>query len=62
MKKDNPTFPILIRECSGIEAKVWARYDLGKEASVKVENMTAADIKTQLQGLIEKGATMPRAQ
>ena len=26
LKKANPTFPILIRECSGIEAKMVARY------------------------------------
>ncbi len=26
LKKANPTFPILIRECSGVEAKLIARY------------------------------------
>lgn len=26
LKKANPTFPILVRECSGIEAKLVARY------------------------------------
>ena len=26
MKKNNPTIPILIREATGIEPKVWARY------------------------------------
>lgn len=26
LKVQNPAFPFLIRECSGIEAKVWARY------------------------------------
>jgi NADH dehydrogenase (ubiquinone) 1 alpha subcomplex subunit 2 len=26
LKKANPDFPILIRECSGVEAKLIARY------------------------------------
>jgi NADH dehydrogenase (ubiquinone) 1 alpha subcomplex subunit 2 len=26
LKKANPTFPILIRECSGVQPKLWARY------------------------------------
>lgn len=26
LKKANPTFPILVRECSGVEAKLVARY------------------------------------
>lgn len=26
LKKSNPDFPILIRECSGVQARVWARY------------------------------------
>lgn len=25
IKKNNPKFPILIRECSGITPKIWAR-------------------------------------
>ncbi|MBN3297375.1 NDUA2 dehydrogenase, partial [Amia calva] len=26
LKKANPEFPILIRECSGVQPKLWARY------------------------------------
>nr|CAI5864843.1 unnamed protein product [Callosobruchus analis] len=26
LKTSNPKFPILIRECSGIEPRLWARY------------------------------------
>jgi NADH dehydrogenase (ubiquinone) 1 alpha subcomplex subunit 2 len=29
MKKANPKFPILVRECSGVTPKIWARF--GKE-------------------------------
>ena len=31
MKKHNPHTPIMIREASGIEPKVYARYEFGKE-------------------------------
>ncbi|KAK3081473.1 hypothetical protein LTS18_006374, partial [Coniosporium uncinatum] len=31
MKKHNPHTPIMIREAAGVEPKVWARYDFGKE-------------------------------
>lgn len=26
LKRSNPDFPFLIRECSGVQARVWARY------------------------------------
>lgn len=26
LKKANPDFPILIRECSGVQPRLWARY------------------------------------
>ncbi|MFH4983884.1 hypothetical protein AB6A40_010593 [Gnathostoma spinigerum] len=38
LKKANSTFPILIRECSGITPRIWARYEHGKETSVSLEN------------------------
>ncbi|CAN9501209.1 unnamed protein product [Ophioblennius macclurei] len=53
LKKANPDFPILIRECSGIQARVWARYDLGKERSVSVENMSADQVASALQTLVQ---------
>lgn len=37
LKKANPAFPILVRECSGVEAKLIARY--GEEEG---EDMTGA--------------------
>ncbi|WP_289465718.1 L51/S25/CI-B8 domain-containing protein, partial [Klebsiella pneumoniae] len=51
LKKSNPDFPILIRECSGVQARLWARYDFGKESSVSVENMSADQVATALQTL-----------
>ncbi|XP_041657655.1 NADH dehydrogenase [ubiquinone] 1 alpha subcomplex subunit 2 [Cheilinus undulatus] len=53
LKKWNPEFPILIRECSGVQAKIWARYDFGKESSVTVENMSADQVATALQTLVQ---------
>uniref|UniRef100_A0A803JSS8 NADH dehydrogenase [ubiquinone] 1 alpha subcomplex subunit 2 n=1 Tax=Xenopus tropicalis TaxID=8364 RepID=A0A803JSS8_XENTR len=39
LKKANPEFPILIRECSGVQPKLWARYDFGKETNVSLNNL-----------------------
>uniref|UniRef100_A0A915IZJ2 NADH dehydrogenase [ubiquinone] 1 alpha subcomplex subunit 2 n=1 Tax=Romanomermis culicivorax TaxID=13658 RepID=A0A915IZJ2_ROMCU len=44
IKKVNPNFPILIRECSGIMPKIWARYEFGKEKSFEVGQMSSEDI------------------
>ena len=35
LKQNNPRFPILIRECSGVQPKVFARY--GKVALMNIE-------------------------
>ncbi|XP_028277611.1 NADH dehydrogenase [ubiquinone] 1 alpha subcomplex subunit 2 [Parambassis ranga] len=53
LKKANPDFPILIRECSGVQARLWARYDFGKESSVVVENMSADQVAKALQTLVQ---------
>ncbi|XP_074467065.1 NADH dehydrogenase [ubiquinone] 1 alpha subcomplex subunit 2 [Sebastes fasciatus] len=53
LKRSNPDFPILIRECSGVQARVWARYDLGKERSVSVDNMSADQVAGALQTLVQ---------
>ncbi|KAL3099191.1 hypothetical protein niasHS_000799 [Heterodera schachtii] len=38
LKHNNRDFPILVRECSGITPRIWARYEHGVETSVSVEN------------------------
>ncbi|XP_042287177.1 NADH dehydrogenase [ubiquinone] 1 alpha subcomplex subunit 2 [Thunnus albacares] len=53
LKQSNPDFPILIRECSGVQARLWARYDFGKESSVSVENMSADQVAKSLQTLVQ---------
>ncbi|CAH2069070.1 unnamed protein product, partial [Iphiclides podalirius] len=44
IKKENPNFPILIRECSGIQPCIWARYDKGVERRTALTNLTAEDV------------------
>ncbi|KAK9537066.1 hypothetical protein VZT92_006803 [Zoarces viviparus] len=53
LKTSNPDFPIRIRECSGVQARVWARYDFGRESSVSVDNMSADQVAGALQTLVE---------
>ncbi|XP_051250821.1 NADH dehydrogenase [ubiquinone] 1 alpha subcomplex subunit 2 [Dicentrarchus labrax] len=53
LKKSNPDFPILIRECSGVQARVWARYGFGKEKSVSVDNMSADQVAKALETLVQ---------
>ncbi|XP_074650944.1 NADH dehydrogenase [ubiquinone] 1 alpha subcomplex subunit 2-like [Tubulanus polymorphus] len=54
MKKSNPRFPILIRECSGIEPKVYARYEFGKENSSILSGMTKDQVLQQIEQLTNK--------
>ncbi|KAM7352173.1 NADH dehydrogenase (ubiquinone) B8 subunit [Cochliomyia hominivorax] len=51
LKRDNPELPILIRECSGIQPRLWARYALGKETSVPLTNQSAQDIQKQVEAV-----------
>ncbi|CAG0917291.1 unnamed protein product [Notodromas monacha] len=48
IKKANPNFPILVRECSGVVPKIWARFDRGKEKVVVVDKMTQDQVKIAL--------------
>ncbi|KAM3868810.1 NADH dehydrogenase [ubiquinone] 1 alpha subcomplex subunit 2 [Diretmus argenteus] len=56
LKKTNPEFPILIRECSGVQARLWARYDFGKERSVALDNMTADQVAKALETVVQSKA------
>ncbi|KPJ17839.1 NADH dehydrogenase [ubiquinone] 1 alpha subcomplex subunit 2 [Papilio machaon] len=51
LKKANPTFPILIRECNGIQPRIWARYEKGEERSTPLTNMKADDVLNEVQKL-----------
>merc|ERR1712049_47698 len=54
IKKTNPKIPILIRECSGIEPKLYARYELGKETSVSLSGMKQDQVLQQIEQLAAK--------
>ncbi|KAJ9548325.1 hypothetical protein OSB04_020868 [Centaurea solstitialis] len=53
LKKANPKLPILIRECSGTEPQLWARYDMGVERGIRLEGMTEAQISKALEDLVK---------
>ena len=44
LKLANPKFPILVRECSGIHPKAWARFGFGREASVDLSGMSGDEV------------------
>ncbi|NXE42780.1 NDUA2 dehydrogenase, partial [Ptilorrhoa leucosticta] len=56
LKKANPNFPILIRECSGIEPKLWARYEFGKEKSIPLNNLTVDEVGKALESAVKSHA------
>uniref|UniRef100_A0A0U2V7N8 NADH dehydrogenase [ubiquinone] 1 alpha subcomplex subunit 2 n=1 Tax=Centropages tenuiremis TaxID=544689 RepID=A0A0U2V7N8_9MAXI len=48
LKQNNPKFPFLIRECSGIHPKLWARYGFGRETSVDLSGKSADDVYMEI--------------
>ncbi|NXP76968.1 NDUA2 dehydrogenase, partial [Ramphastos sulfuratus] len=53
LKKANPDFPILIRECSGVQPKLWARYEFGKEKNVSLNNLTVDEVAKALENVVK---------
>ncbi|XP_043691631.1 NADH dehydrogenase [ubiquinone] 1 alpha subcomplex subunit 2 [Telopea speciosissima] len=58
LKTLNPKFPILIRECNGVQPQLWARYDMGVERGIPLEGLTEAQINKALQDLVQLGASL----
>ncbi|XP_030067474.1 NADH dehydrogenase [ubiquinone] 1 alpha subcomplex subunit 2 [Microcaecilia unicolor] len=52
LKKANPDFPILIRECSGVQPKLWARYEFGKERNLSLDNLNADQVAKALESVV----------
>ncbi|KAH7439131.1 hypothetical protein KP509_04G046500 [Ceratopteris richardii] len=52
LKTANPQLPILIRECSGIQPRMWARYEFGEEKSVPLDGLTEKQISSKLKELV----------
>lgn len=55
IKQNNPDLPILIRECTGVEPKIWFRFEYGKEISVPLSNLNNDQIVGQVQELLKPG-------
>lgn len=51
LKTKNPNIPILVRECTGIEPKIWFRYQFGRETSASLNNLDADQIAGLLKDL-----------
>ncbi|KAI4356368.1 hypothetical protein L6164_000397 [Bauhinia variegata] len=58
LKTLNPKLPILIRECSGIEPQLWARYDFGVEKGIPLDGLTETQISKALEDLVKAGESL----
>ncbi|CAH1709742.1 NADH dehydrogenase [ubiquinone] 1 alpha subcomplex subunit 2 [Aphis gossypii] len=54
LKKANPKFPILVRECSGVEPKVFARFEFGQERSEQLSDQSADNVLKKIEGLVKQ--------
>ncbi|CAN8011639.1 unnamed protein product [Ixodes pacificus] len=54
LKASNPTLPVLIRECSGVQPKLYARYAFGKESHVPLAGMTADQVLAAVGQIAQK--------
>ncbi|XP_004697088.1 NADH dehydrogenase [ubiquinone] 1 alpha subcomplex subunit 2 [Echinops telfairi] len=52
LKKTNPDLPILIRECSDVQAKLWARYAFGQEKNVSLNNLSADQVTRAVKNVL----------
>ncbi|XP_064017446.1 NADH dehydrogenase [ubiquinone] 1 alpha subcomplex subunit 2 [Pogoniulus pusillus] len=53
LKKANPDLPVLVRECSGVQPRLWARYEFGKEKSVSLNNLTVEEVAKALEKVMK---------
>ena len=44
LKKANPDLPILIRECSDVQPKLWTRYAFAREKNVSLNSLSADQV------------------
>ncbi|MCJ1250363.1 hypothetical protein MMC30_007589 [Trapelia coarctata] len=55
MKKNNPHTPIMLREALGVEPKVFARYEYGKEKQESLAGLSDKEIEDKVTGLVKTG-------
>ncbi|XP_052012077.1 NADH dehydrogenase [ubiquinone] 1 alpha subcomplex subunit 2 [Apodemus sylvaticus] len=52
LKKAHPDLPILIRECSEVQPKLWARYAFGQEKTVSLNNLSADEVSRAMENVL----------
>ncbi|CDW56866.1 L51 S25 CI-B8 domain containing protein [Trichuris trichiura] len=52
LKDKNPELTILVRECSGVVPKIYARFEKGREVNVNVSNLSPSEILNRLHGMV----------
>merc|ERR1712179_333610 len=53
LKSANPEFPILIRECSGIQPRIIGRYEFGREEKIVVTDFSATEVDQAISSLAD---------
>ncbi|CAB3987747.1 NADH dehydrogenase [ubiquinone] 1 alpha subcomplex subunit 2-like [Paramuricea clavata] len=53
LKKENPRFPFLVRECSGIQPNIYARYGFGNETSVSLVDKNCDEVFQEIDKLVK---------
>ena len=51
IKRNNPDLPILIRECSGVQPRLIARFDHGVEKAVCLSDKSAEEVVSSIETL-----------
>ncbi|BFZ64243.1 hypothetical protein YB2330_005382 [Saitoella coloradoensis] len=53
MKKHNPTTPILIREAFGVPAKMYVRYEMGREEKKSLDGLGKANVEKEVSAVLK---------
>jgi len=53
LKGANPTLPVLVRECAGVEPQLWARFAKGQEASASLAGLSEEAVAAKLEALVK---------
>ena len=53
LKTEQPRLPVLVRECSGMAPRLWARYSFGQERSEDLSGKSADEVMAVLKKLAE---------
>lgn len=56
IKQKNPDLPILVRECTAIEPKIWFRFEYGKETSASLSKLSPDQIAELFKDKIDTNA------